>query len=108
MRLASSQRSVEVHVKGVEVAIVDADEVASGDEGAVEFGGIVDFAEDVELQCERATVKSKQFVLGERGDDQQDGVGAMGAGLEQLELVDDEVLAQARDRGGRRGELPDS
>ena len=60
----------------MQVTVVDADEVASGGEGAVELGGIVDFNQHVELEFAGAAVKSDQFVLGERGHDQENGVGA--------------------------------
>ncbi len=41
----------------------------------------------------------EQRVVGQRGDDEQDRVGADRAGLVDLELVDREVLAQHRERG---------
>ncbi len=84
-------------MEGVQVAVVDADEVASGGEGAIEFGGVVDFDEDVELKLAGAAVERSEFVLGEGGDDEEDSVGAVGAGFEQLEFVEDEVFAEAGD-----------
>ncbi len=44
----------------------------------------------------------EQFLLIEGGDDQQDGVGAVRPGLDDLEFIDDEILAQAGKRSGRR------
>ena len=46
-----------------------------------------------------------QLGVGERGGDEKNGVGAMGAGLDDLVLVDDEILAQAGQRRGAGGEL---
>ena len=46
-----------------------------------------------------------QLGIGERGGDEQNGVGAMGAGFDDLVLVDHEVLAQAGQRRGSRGQL---
>ena len=43
--------------------------------------------------------------IGERGGDQQNGVGAMGARFDDLVLVDREVLAQAGKRDGFRCDL---
>ena len=45
--------------------------------------------------------------VGERSDDEQDGVGAGGAGFENLEGIEDEVLAQAGngDGCGSEGEI---
>ena len=51
--------------------------------------------------AERVQV-GEQRVVGERGDDQQDRVGADGPRLVDLHLVDREVLAQARQRRWRR------
>ena len=99
------ERGIEVNVEGMEVAVVDPDEVASGGEGAVEFGGVVDFAEDVELEFAGAAMERDELVLFEGGDDEQDGVGAAGAGLEELEVVEDEVFAEAGDGDGLGGKL---
>jgi hypothetical protein len=67
----------------------------------------VHLAEDVERHAARLVAQSFQFGVGERGDDQQDCVGRGGAGFENLEGVEDEVLAQAGNRGcgGREGEI---
>ncbi len=46
-----------------------------------------------------------QLGIVQRGGDEQDGVGAVGAGLEDLVLVDDEVLAQSGERRGGRCQL---
>ena len=44
-------------------------------------------------------------VVGDRGDDEQDRVGADRAGLVHLDLVDDEVLAQHRELAGVPGAM---
>ena len=44
-------------------------------------------------------------VVGDGGDDEQDRVGADGAGLEHLDLVDHEVFAQHRQRAGLAGAM---
>ena len=75
--------------------------------GAGQLGAVVYLAEDVELHAAGLVAQSLQFGVGERGDDEQDGVGGGGAGFENLEWIEDEVLAQAgnRDGGRREGEI---
>ena len=63
---------------------------------------VVDLDEHVEVEIERRAVqRSASVVVVERGDDQQDRVGAGRRGLVDLVGVDDEVLAQDRQRAGR-------
>ncbi len=92
--------------EGVEVAAVDADhlkgELAVEVEGAVELLGAVYLAEDVELERGGGLGEGEELLVGEGGNDEQDGIGGGGAGFEDLEGVDHEILAQAGD-GGRGG-----
>jgi len=44
--------------------------------------------------CARHCGQRNQFFLVEGGNDQQNGIGAIGAGFDDLEFVDDEILAQ--------------
>jgi len=99
------ERGLQRDLEGVQVAVVDADEVASSGESAVEFSGVVDFDEDVKLQFAGAAVERSEIGVGESGDDEEDGVGAMDAGFEELKLVDDEVFAQAGNLHRLRGEF---
>ena len=62
---------------------------------------VVHFAEHIEGELAGDGVQADEFGRGERGHNQEDGVGVIGARLQQLELVDDEVLAQHRDPHGR-------
>ena len=61
----------------------------------------MDLDEDVEVEAERLAVQEREVVVVERGDDQQDRVGAGHRRLVDLVGVDDEVLAQDRQRAGR-------
>ena len=69
---------------------------------ALELALVVDLDEHVEVErarlARRARARSSRL---ERGDDQQHRVGARGRGLVDLVGVDDEVLAQDRQRRRR-------
>ncbi len=86
-----------------EVAVVDADQVGiDGLERALELLLVVHLDEDVEVELRApAPCSGASVVVVERGDDQQDRVGARDRGLDDLVGVDDEVLAQDRQRAGR-------
>jgi hypothetical protein len=49
--------------------------------------------------------EARQFVVSERGGDEEDGIGAMSASFDDLIVVDDEVLAEAGNAGGGGGSL---
>ena len=63
---------------------------------------VVDLHEHVEVERERVAVQPLQLARLQRGDDQQDRVGARDRRLEQLVRVDDEVLAQDRQLAAAR------
>src|ERR1700719_1869249 len=63
----------------------------------------MDLTQNVEAMGLRDFHQSNQLVLLERGDDQQDRVGAIGLRFQYLKFIDDEVLAQAGKRTARRG-----
>lgn len=89
----------------MEVAIVDAVAVAAEGAGAVQLFGGVDFAEDVELMGVGGGGEASELVIRKGSGDEEDGVGVMGAGFDDLILVDDEVLAKAREVGGSGGDF---
>ena len=94
-----------VDVEGLEVAGVDADDAGAGVDGAPGLVLVVHL--DERGHAERrgrgpASLTSSPSVEG--GDDEQDEVGAVGAGLPDLVVADHEVLAQHRDpHGGPNG-----
>ena len=95
--------SFEAHIEGAEVAVVDAVGVTAeiADEGQL-FGG-VNFAKNVEVERMRGCGEAAELGAGKCGRDEEDSVGMMGAGLDNLVLVHDEVFAEAgdlRDCGG--------
>jgi len=103
------ERCLEIDFKGAKVTVVDADGVgacgAEDVEEAIELGGGVDFDEDVKGESAGARGKIAEVGVGQGGDDEKDGIGAMGAGLDDLLLVDHEILAQAGDFDGGGGEV---
>ncbi len=85
-------------VKSSSDAVVDAEDVGVDLERLLELALVVDLDERVEV--ERARLLEQHVEVGqvESGDDQQDRVGADRRGLVELVGVDDEVLAQDRQR----------
>ena len=100
------ERGRERHVEGAQVAVVDADERRREPQRALELGGVVHLDQHRHAEVARAGFERGEARVVERGDDQQDRVGAQRARLGDLVLVDDEVLAQRRQRAGgaRRGQ----
>ena len=92
---AAPRRRPHVHLEGVQVAVVDADDLGArleGDRAHLRLG--VDLDEG--LHAERAARRHQALQLGRLQDrhDEQRRVGAVRARLEQLVRVDHEVLAQ--------------
>ena len=100
-RCGEFDEALGVNGEGAEVATVDADEVEAEGNGAVEFFAVVSLAEDVEADGVGLVSQVGEGGVGVGGDDEEDGVGTGGAGFEDLEGVEDEVLAEA-------GELDDA
>ena len=69
---------------------------ASTSSATLELALVVDLDERVEVERARLAQQVVEVVGLERGDDQQDRVGARRGRLVQLVRVDDEVLAQHR------------
>ena len=86
----------------LEVAAVDADQVTSGIQCALQLIFIVNLAEHVKLVSISNSRKREQFFLLEGRNNQQDRVGAMSARFEKLKFIDHEILAQAWKRCCRR------
>src|SRR5690606_9727082 len=86
-----------VDLEGLEVAGVDADDLGTGVDRALDLLLVVDLDERGEADGPGALDEGLQGRLVEGGDDQQREVGAVRAGLPELVGGDDEVLAQDRD-----------
>src|SRR5690349_4801549 len=93
-----AQRGLKIHVERPQVAVIDADDLKIQVERAAELVLVVDFAQHVQLELASDRTQVAELGIGDRRDNQQDTVSAMGPRLQHLELVDDEVLAQAGQR----------
>ena len=63
---------------------------------AVHFAQVVHLDQDVELAGLRGVVERLELLVVQAGDDEQDGVRAGDDALEDLQFIDDEILAQQR------------
>ena len=91
---------VEGGMEGAEVAVVYTYQVGFGFEGCGEFALVVDFYQALHtaLFGERLEFADDGDV--QHGDDEQDGVGAVGAGFVNLVGVEDELFTQDGADGG--------
>ena len=86
----------EIDFKSREIAIVNADNLRSGLERAMQFFFAVDFDECIELKtCGRAQKANKVGLL-QRRDDQQDRICTVNHRLGNLDFIENEILAQQR------------
>src|SRR5579875_1152507 len=96
--LAQLEGPLEVDAEGRQIPVVDADHRGRERPCPLELGGVVDLDEDVEAVAGGVAEQRTEVVVGERGDDEQDGVRTGGGGLRHLVGIDDEVLAQQGQR----------
>ncbi|CAB4578374.1 unannotated protein [freshwater metagenome] len=98
-----------IHPERHEIALVHPDEVGPHVDRAFEFVLVVDLDQCVQSHRPRDTVEFGQLSRRQRRGDQQHAVGPHQAGVENVENVDREVLAQHRQTTGRRCglEIPD-
>ena len=98
-----SERGVQRNFEGGEISIVDADQVGAGFDSGIQFRAVVNFDESAEAIARRGLAKIANLARGEDGGDQQDGIGAVGGGLENLRRVDGEILAEGGQGHGGAG-----
>ena len=91
---------VHVHPEVLQVAGVDADHLGAGLAGALDLLAGVGLHQHGHAKLVRQSEQMPEPLVVERRDDQQHQIGAVGAGLENLVVGDDEVLAQHRDVHG--------
>lgn len=92
------QRGLRVHREGLQIAIVYADDMGFGGEGAIELGACVDFNQRFHLQCATEGDEVAQQRIVESGNDQEEAIGVVGARFPDLPGIEDEVLAENRER----------
>ena len=83
-RFAGRKRGLE----GAQIAVVDADHRRTKFQRAVELGALMDFDQDVHAVRERRVLDVPGRGIVERRHDDQDAVGAVGAGFDHLIGVD--------------------
>src|SRR5208282_2204589 len=83
----------EIDFEGAQITAVDADQVTTGIERALQFLFIMSFAQNVEAVRCGDPRQRYQFFLVEGGDNQQNGIGAVCPGFDDLKFIDDEILA---------------
>ena len=102
------QGPLVVHLEGVQVALVHPDELGPGVQGPLELGLVVHLDQGVEADSCRARLQQPdQLVVGQRGHDEQDGVGPHQPGVAHVGVGHGEVLAQHREptRGPGGGQV---
>ena len=80
--------------KRAQIAAVDADEIEAERDGALHLLAVVGLAEHVEADAVGFVAQVAEGSVRVGGDDEQNGVGAGGAGFEDLKGIEDEVLAE--------------
>ena len=85
---------VHVHLEVLQVARVDADHLGTGLAGAFDLFAGVRLHQHGHAELVRQVEQVLELGVVQCGDDEQHQVGAVGAGLEDLVVGDDEVLAQ--------------
>src|SRR6266852_2390846 len=102
------QRRLQARLEGGEVAVVDPEDAASGGKGLIELGGRVTLDQGGEAESLRGGEQITQPRRLENRNDQQHRVGARGARLPELILVDGEVLPEQRNVDRRARVTPSS
>src|SRR5579859_289566 len=93
---------VQADLKSLEITAVHADNVGPALQRASQLLFIVDFAQCVEVQGAGKIEQAPERFVVQRSQNQQDGIGMMGACFGDLKFVDDEVFAQAWQLGSGR------
>src|SRR6201996_4190671 len=95
--------AIKRNLEGAKVAAVYAHALALQWQGSFQLGSVMYLAEHIQVPTPCFFAERAQFRVSQRCHDQQDGVGSVGAGLDDLKRINHEVFAQTRDCGrGRR------
>ena len=89
-------RGLQRRFEGAQIAVVDADELGVEAERAVELDLVVHFDQRVHAPLGGGVEQIARRVVADGGEDDEDAVGAPGAGFGHLVGLEHEVLAQHR------------
>ena len=105
-----SSGSVEVDREVAQVAVVDADDLRARGRGLEDLGFARSLGDHVESEPLREGGEPAAGLGLEHREHQEDGVGASGAGGEDLSLVDRHVLGEDRElrEGAHPGKAPEA
>src|SRR5947209_6092021 len=102
------ERCLKRHVKVMQIAVVDADHLAtSAIQCALQFLTVMHFTEDVQSRALCSFVHLAQFRVAECCNDKQNRVSTVRPRFEYLEVIDHEIFSQTRSecRRGRQLEI---
>src|SRR5690606_9146307 len=91
---------VQGGLETAQIAIVDAQQRGLKFQRDFQLGAVVDFHQHVHAQFDGQGFELLQLRRAQRSGDEQDAIGAQGSGGNNLVGVDNEVLAQHRQRAG--------
>ena len=86
--------SGQIHFESLEVAIVNADELCAGRQGAVQFRFVVHL--DQRRKPASGQLETPELRVAQHSDDQENRIGSPFDRLQDLPLIDDEILPQQR------------
>ena len=98
-RADEPHRRIPIHLEGVEIPRVDADEGRIGRQCTLELGRTVGLDQGVQPGLARGGEQEAQPIVGHGADDDEDGRRTERTRLPDLVRVDGEVLAQHRNAG---------
>src|SRR5207245_11671884 len=90
------ERRLRIHLESPQVAGVHADKITSRIQRSLQLFLIVDLAQNIESAFPCLSLQSHQLCLFQRRHDQQHGIGTIDPRFQQLKLIHNKILAQAR------------
>ena len=93
-------RRGQIHFESFQVAIVHANERGIDFQRALQFCFVVNLDQNGESGFNGERMEFCQLLVGQNGDDEQDGVCAPFDGFENLALINDEIFSQQGDFHG--------
>src|SRR6185312_2154920 len=89
-------------VKGLQVTVVNADYLSPAFQCTLQLFVVVNFTQHIQIHGSGAIQERPESLVIQCGQNQQDCVSMMGPGFQNLEFIDNEILAQAGQVRGSR------